>query len=183
MEIKETALAGINIIVPSVFDDARGYFFESYKEDAYTSLLNGLRFVQDNISRSTKGTIRGLHYQAPPFAQGKLCQAIVGTVLDVVVDIREGSPTLGKSFSVELSEQNKLQIWIPPGFAHGFSVLSDEAVFMYKCTAIYHRQSERAIRFNDPTLKIDWKTTFPKVSEKDLTAPLFDAMRSEFKWV
>ena len=132
-----------------MFGDERGYFFESYNEDTYHKAGIDLLFVQDNISKSKKGTIRGLHYQVGDMAQGKLCKVIFGKVLDVAVDIRFGSPTFGKYFSSELSEENHTQLWIPPGFAHGFSVLSEEAIFSYKCTALYSKEHERAILFND----------------------------------
>ena len=137
-------------------------------------------FVQDNISKSKKGTIRGLHYQIGEKAQGKLCKVIYGKVLDVAVDIRFGSPTFGKYFSSELSEENHTQLWIPPGFAHGFSVLSDEAIFSYKCTALYSKEHERAIIFNDPDLNIDWKVKNPIVSEKDFKAPLIKDIQKDF---
>ena len=136
--------------------------------------------MQDNISKSQKGTIRGLHYQVGGNAQGKLCQVISGTVLDVAVDIRFGSPAFGKHVSVELSEENHKQIWIPPGFAHGFSVLSDEAVFMYKCTAFYSKPDERSILYNDKDLNIDWITKNEIVSEKDLKSVGFKQMEKDF---
>ncbi len=137
-------------------------------------------FVQDNISKSRKGTVRGLHYQVGENAQGKLCQVIEGEVLDVAVDIRFGSPTFGKHFSLILNSENKLQLWIPPGFAHGFSVLSDEAIFSYKCTNYYSKAHERTIIYNDPDLKIDWKVESPIVSEKDLQASKFKDIEKDF---
>ena len=139
-----------------------------------------LNFVQDNISKSKKGTIRGLHYQVGDKAQGKLCKVICGKVLDVAVDIRFGSPTFGKYFASELSEENHTQLWIPPGFAHGFSVLSEEVIFSYKCTALYNKESERAILYNDKELNIDWKVVNPIVSEKDMKAKLFKEIDKDF---
>ena len=180
MEVLKTELEGLLIIKPKVFGDERGYFFESYNEDIYHKAGIDLLFVQDNISKSKKGTIRGLHYQVGDKAQGKLCKVIYGKVLDVAVDIRFGSPTFGKYFSSELSEENHTQLWIPPGFAHGFSVLSDEAIFSYKCTELYSKENERAILFNDPSLNINWKVETPIVSEKDLKAQLLKDIHKDF---
>jgi dTDP-4-dehydrorhamnose 3,5-epimerase len=180
LEVIKTEIEGLLIIKPKVFRDERGYFFESYNEDTYHKAGIDLLFVQDNISKSKKGTIRGLHYQVGDMAQGKLCKVIFGKVLDVAVDIRFGSPTFGKYFSSELSEENHTQLWIPPGFAHGFSVLSDEAIFSYKCTALYSKEHERAILFNDPALNINWKVETPIVSEKDLKAPLLKDIQKDF---
>ncbi len=161
MQIKETPIKDLLIIEPKVFKDERGYFFESFKKNVFE--LKGVKvdFVQDNISKSKKGTIRGLHYQVGKNAQGKLCQVISGSVIDVAVDIRFNSPTFGKYFSIELSEENHLQFFIPPGFAHGFSVMSDEAIFSYKCTAYYSKEDERSILYNDPDLNIDWQIENP----------------------
>ncbi|MFH0736019.1 MAG: dTDP-4-dehydrorhamnose 3,5-epimerase [bacterium] len=180
MEIITTDIQGILIIKPTVFKDTRGYFYESYSKNKFAENSLDLDFVQDNISKSSKGTIRGLHYQTGKFAQGKLCQVIYGKVLDVAVDIRFGSPTFGKYVSVELSDENKNQIWIPAGFAHGFEVLSDEAIFHYKCTNFYNRQSERSIIFNDNQLNIKWKTNLPVVSDKDLLAGSFNKINEDF---
>jgi dTDP-4-dehydrorhamnose 3,5-epimerase len=180
LDVIKTELEGLLVIKPKVFGDERGYFFESYNEDTYQKAGIDLLFVQDNISKSKKGTIRGLHYQVGDKAQGKLCKVIYGKVLDVAVDIRFGSPTFGKYFSSELSEENHSQLWIPPGFAHGFSVLSDEAIFSYKCTALYSKEHERAILFNDPALNINWKIETPIVSEKDLKAPLLKDIQKDF---
>ena len=180
LEVIKTELEGLLIIKPKVFGDERGYFFESYNEDTYHKAGIDLLFVQDNISKSKKSTIRGLHYQVGDKAQGKLCKVIYGKVLDVAVDIRFGSPTFGKYYSVELNEETKNQLWIPPGFAHGFSVLSDVAIFSYKCTSLYDKESERGIRFNDPDLNIDWKILNPIVSKKDLQAKLFNEMEKDF---
>ena len=173
MKVEETPLKGVLVIKPDVFGDSRGYFFESYKSTEYVKCGIAQDFVQDNISRSVKGTMRGLHYQVGEFAQGKLCQVIYGMVLDVVVDIRKNSPTFGKHFSVILSEKEHCQIWIPPGFAHGFSVLSDYAIFHYKCTQFYNKESERSINYADSELNIDWKVDNPIVSDKDKSARLF----------
>ncbi len=180
MEVIKTEIEGLLIIKPKVFGDERGYFFESYNEQSYKLAGIDFNFVQDNISKSKKGTIRGLHYQIGDKAQGKLCKVIYGKVLDVAVDIRFGSPTFGKYFSSELSEENHTQLWIPPGFAHGFSVLSDEAIFAYKCTAVYSKEHERAIIFNDHDLNINWKVDNPIVSEKDLKAPSFKDISKDF---
>jgi len=173
MKVEETPLKGVLVIKPDLFGDSRGYFFESYKSIEYSKYGIPSDFVQDNISRSVKGTVRGLHYQVGEFAQGKLCQVIYGKVLDVVVDIREKSPTFGKHFSVLLSEKEHCQIWIPPGFAHGFSVLSDYAIFHYKCTQFYNKESEHSINYADSELNIDWKVDDPIVSDKDKSARLF----------
>lgn len=180
MEVIKTELEGLLIIKPKVFGDERGYFFESYNEDTYRNAGIDYIFLQDNISKSKKGTIRGLHYQVGDKAQGKLCKVIYGKVLDVAVDIRFGSPTFGKYFSSELSEENHCQLWIPPGFAHGFSVLSDEAIFSYKCTELYSKEHERAILFNDSSLNINWKVENPIVSEKDLAAPQLKDIQKDF---
>ena len=180
MEVVKTEFEGLLIIKPKVFGDERGYFFESYNEVVYQASGIELCFVQDNISKSKKGTIRGLHYQVGEKAQGKLCKVIFGKVLDVAVDIRFGSPTFGKYFSSELSEGNHTQLWIPPGFAHGFSVLSDEAIFSYKCTSLYSKEHERAILFNDTDLNIDWKVSNPIVSEKDLHAIKLKDIQKDF---
>lgn len=180
MKIEKTFISDLLVITPDVFGDSRGYFFESFSFKKYEAYGVSFNFVQDNISKSKRGTVRGLHYQAGEKAQGKLCQVIKGNVLDVVVDIRFNSPTFGKYFSIELSEENHTQLWIPPGFAHGFSVLSDEAVFHYKCTAYYNKEDERAILYNDPDLKIDWKVENPIVSEKDLLAKSFKEIEKDF---
>jgi len=180
LEVIKTEIDGLLVIKPNVFGDERGYFFESYNEESYRNAGIDLSFVQDNISKSKKGTIRGLHYQIGNKAQGKLCKVIYGKVLDVAVDIRFGSPTFGKYFSSELSEENHTQLWIPPGFAHGFSVLSEEAIFSYKCTALYSKEHERSILFNDSSLNINWIVDSPIVSEKDLKAPLLKDIQKDF---
>lgn len=180
MIFEKTSLEGLLVIKPDVFEDSRGYFYESFNNKKYKEGGIETSFVQDNISKSVKGTIRGLHYQAPPFAQGKLCSVLLGKVLDVAVDIRFGSPTFGKYYSCELSEENKFQLWIPAGFAHGFSVLSDVAIFSYKCTSLYSKENERAILYNDPQLNINWKVDNPVVSEKDLKAIPFNRIAKDF---
>ncbi len=180
MKFTKTPIAGLLIIEPDVFKDSRGYFFESFSENKYSELGENIKFVQDNISRSKHGTVRGLHYQVGEFAQGKLCQVLKGRVLDVAVDIRFDSPTFGKYFSVELSEQNHLQFWMPEGFAHGFSVLSDEAIFSYKCTQFYDKASERCIIYNDKSLHIDWMIENPIVSEKDSFGVEFSQIEQDF---
>lgn len=180
MRFEKTFIEGLILVKPDIFPDERGYFFESFNKKKFSDGGINKTFVQDNISKSVKGTVRGLHYQIGEFAQGKLCSVVVGKVLDVAVDIRFGSPTLGKYYAVELSEENKNQLWIPSGFAHGFSVLSDSAIFSYKCTALYNKESERAILFNDPDLNINWKINKPIVSEKDLKAKRFKEIEKDF---
>ncbi len=172
MNVHQTELSGVLIITPDAFGDSRGYFLESFNEKRYSDYGIPNTFVQDNISKSKKGTVRGLHYQIGEFAQGKLCQVLYGKVIDVAVDIRKGSPTFGKYAYAELSEENHNQIWIPPGFAHGFSVLSNEAIFHYKCTRPYSREHERSLYYADPDIAIDWKIENPIVSDKDQKAKL-----------
>lgn len=174
MNIIETALSGLFIIEPKVFEDERGYFFEAYNEEKFAAKGIQTKFVQDNQSKSSYGVIRGLHYQLNPHAQTKLVRVLNGTILDVAVDIRKGSPTFGQSFSVELSATNKKQLFVPQGFAHGFSVLSDVAVVLYKCDNLYHPASEGGLRFNDSQLHIDWKVDPSKanLSAKDIALPL-----------
>ncbi len=180
MEVIKANIDGLLIIKPDVFGDDRGYFFETYSKRKYAEYSIEEDFVQDNISKSLKGTIRGLHYQVGDKAQGKLCHVIKGKVLDVAVDIRFDSPTFGQYFSIELTGEDKTQMWIPPGFAHGFSVLSDEVLFVYKCTNYYSKSDERAILYNDPQLNIDWKVENPIVSEKDLKAKLINEIQADF---
>lgn len=169
MNIIKTDIEGVVIIEPKVFGDSRGYFFESYSQRDFNSLVGEVNFVQDNESKSCYGVIRGLHFQKPPFEQSKLVRVVKGKVLDVAVDIREGSPTFGKHVAIELSEDNHRQLFIPKGFAHGFSVLSEEAVFQYKCDNFYAPEYEGAIAWDDPALGIDWRIPVDKViiSEKD----------------
>ncbi len=180
MKVTNTEISGLLVIEPDVFNDSRGFFIESYNKKRYEESEIPHDFVQDNISKSKKGTVRGLHYQVGEKAQGKLCQVIEGEVLDVALDIRFNSPTFGKHFSLILNSETKFQLWIPPGFAHGFSVLTDEAIFSYKCTNYYSKTHERSILYNDPDLKIDWKVESPIVSEKDLQAAKFKNINRDF---
>jgi dTDP-4-dehydrorhamnose 3,5-epimerase len=180
MEIITTPLDGLLIIKPAVFADDRGYFFESYNIDKFMNAGLDLKFMQDNESKSKKGVLRGLHFQAPPFAQGKLVRVMKGAVLDVAVDIRKGSSTYGKWESVVLTEQNKLMYWVPAGFAHGFVTLEDDTVFFYKCTNVYNKNAEGSIIWNDPDLNIDWGISRPLVSGKDELAPRMRDIVSPF---
>lgn len=173
MEIIKTPLEGLLIIKPAVFEDDRGYFFESYNREKFMENGIDVSFVQDNESKSKRGVLRGLHFQRSPYAQGKLVRVMRGSVLDVAVDIRKGSPTYGKWSSIVLSGQNKWMYWIPEGFAHGFLTLEEETIFFYKCTNVYNKTSEGAIRWNDPDLNIDWGIGNPVISPKDAIAPLF----------
>lgn len=170
----KTEIPDVVIIEPKVFGDDRGYFFESYNQKDFEENIGKIEFVQDNESKSSYGVLRGLHYQLPPYTQSKLVRAIKGTVLDVAVDIRKDSPTFGKHVAVELSEENKRQLFVPKGFAHGFVVLSDEAVFAYKVDEFYTPSHDRGIKFDDSELGIDWKIDLEKVSlsEKDKVQPL-----------
>lgn len=181
MEIIKTAIDGVIIIKPRIFNDARGYFFESFSQREFAENVCRTVFVQDNESKSSYGVLRGLHFQKPPYAQSKLLRVIKGTVLDIAVDIRRGSPTFGEYVSAELTGENHLQFFIPRGFAHGFSVLSKEAVFQYKCDNFYAPQSEGAIAWNDPELAIDWQLPADKVilSEKDRLNPFL----KESEWL
>ena len=167
MKFLETEFRGLFIIEPKIFEDERGYFFESWSRKIFENNCIDIDFVQDNQSLSVRNVLRGLHFQAPPYAQGKLVRVIKGSVLDIVVDIRKGSPTFGKHFKIELSEKNKIQFYIPPGFAHGFLTLEDQTIFSYKCTDYYNKESEGTILWNDPELMIDWRTSNPIVSDKD----------------
>ncbi|SMO38685.1 dTDP-4-dehydrorhamnose 3,5-epimerase [Solitalea koreensis] len=180
MNIKSTPIEGLLIIEPRVFKDDRGYFFESYSQKKYKEVGIDAEFVQDNQSLSQKGTLRGLHFQAPPFAQGKLVRVISGSVLDIAVDIRTNSATYGQYFSIELSAQNQLQFWIPPGFAHGFITLEDNTIFTYKCTNYYDKNSEGGIVWNDPDLNIEWNIAEPLISEKDAILSLLQDLKSPF---
>lgn len=183
MKIIETGLPGLLIIEPSVYSDDRGYFFESYHQQRYHDSGISCNFIQDNESKSVQGVVRGLHYQLGDFAQAKLVRVIQGTVYDVAVDLRKDSPTFGKWFGIELSENNKKQLFIPRGFAHGFSVLSETAIFTYKCDNLYNKDAERSINPFDSLLGIDWKTDRNQaiVSEKDLNAPAFAGAEMKFK--
>ena len=169
MKTQTTEIEGIVIVEPQVFGDSRGYFMETYQKEKYAAVGIDVTFVQDNESMSSYGVIRGLHYQAEPFAQAKLIRVVAGRVLDVAVDIRKNSPTFGKVFTLELSSDNKLQLFLPHGIAHGFAVLSDYAIFTYKCDNFYAPQSERTIRLDDSSLAIDWKIPVENriISDKD----------------
>ena len=173
MEIIETEIEGVLIIEPRVISDERGYFFESFSQKEFNAAVRKVEFVQDNESKSTYGVIRGLHYQQGKHSQSKLVRVVKGAVLDVAVDIRKGSPTFGRHIAIELSEENKRQLFIPRGFAHGFSVLTPEAIFQYKCDNFYNRASEGAIAWDDPQLSIDWRIPTDKaiLSEKDKHHP------------
>lgn len=174
MKIFDTTIADVKIIEPMVFGDQRGFFYESYNQDQFDAAIGSkVNFIQDNHSKSCLGVLRGLHYQIPPHAQAKLVRCINGCILDVVVDIRKSSPTFGKHFSIELNETNKLMLWIPRGFAHGFITLSDSAEFVYKTDNLYNKTSERCIRWDDPDLKIPWPITTPQLSQKDSKATYF----------
>ena len=169
MEVIKTEIEGVVIIEPRIFHDERGYFYESFSQREFEEKVCKTVFVQDNQSKSSYGVLRGLHFQKAPYSQSKLVRCIKGRVLDVAVDIRKGSPTFGKYVAVELSEDNHRQFFVPRGFAHGFAVLSDEAVFQYKCDNYYNKESEGSIAWNDESLSIDWKIDMDKVilSEKD----------------
>ncbi len=180
MKITSTPLEGILIIEPQIFKDTRGYFYESYNENKMHAAGITLNFVQDNQSFSQKGAIRGLHFQAPPFEQGKLVRVVAGAVRDVVVDIRKNSPTYGQHFSIDLSAENQLMFWIPPGFAHGFETLADNTIFLYKCTNLYHKESEGGLLWNDPEIGIKWETTNAIVSDKDILLPSLKDFISPF---
>jgi dTDP-4-dehydrorhamnose 3,5-epimerase len=180
MKVTATVLPEVLIVEPAVHGDARGFFTESYNQRAFDAAVGApVVFVQDNHSRSTRGVLRGLHYQLPPHAQGKLVRVVRGAVFDVAVDLRRGSPRFGRWVGVELSDANHRQLWIPPGFGHGFLVLSESADFLYKTTAYYAPESEAAVRWDDPTLAIAWPAleTAPRVSAKDAAAPRLESAR------
>lgn len=181
MEVIKTDIPGVVIIEPKVFGDHRGYFFESFSERDFNAQVREVKFVQDNESKSCYGVLRGLHFQKPPHAQAKLVRVVKGKVLDVAVDLRKDSPTFGKYVAVELSEDNHRQVFIPRGFAHGFSVLSDEVVFQYKCDNYYAPESEGAVAWDDPDLDIDWMVPADKVllSEKDKKHPFLKDILGE----
>ncbi len=180
MNVKTTDIPGLLIIELQSFTDERGFFVETYSQDRYREAGIAVEFVQDNLSASKRGVLRGLHFQAPPFAQGKLVTVFQGRVLDVAVDIRFGSPTFGQHVAVELSAENKKQFWIPAGFAHGFVALEHDTLFAYKCTAPYSKEHDRGIRWNDPALGIDWGVSEPIVSEKDQQHPLLKDIAEDF---
>jgi dTDP-4-dehydrorhamnose 3,5-epimerase len=195
MNITETKIPGLLIIEPKVFGDERGFFMESYNKDRYQEAGVAVEFVQDNLSQSKKGVLRGLHYQAPPFAQGKLVTVIKGAVLDVAVDIRQGSPTYGQYEMVELTAENKKQFWIPAGFAHGFVTLEDDTLFAYKCTNVYSPEHDRGVKWDDAAIGIEWSCLQQgsmaggpdlgiefTVSEKDQNQPLLKDIKQEFTY-
>lgn len=182
MIFTQTKLSGVYVIEPKIFGDSRGYFFESFNQREFNKYIGDVQFVQDNESKSSYGVVRGLHFQKPPYAQAKLLRVVKGVVLDVAVDIRKDSPTYGQHFSIELSEDNNKQLFIPRGFAHGFSVLSEEVIFQYKCDNYYQPSSEGAILWNDPKLNIDWMINNDSVilSDKDKNNSTFAELISPF---
>ena len=184
MNVIETKIPGVVIIEPRLFPDARGYFFESFSKREFEEKVGKIDFVQDNESKSSYGVLRGLHFQKPPYAQSKLVRVVKGTVLDVAVDIRKGSPTFGQHVAVELTEDNHRQFFIPQGFAHGFAVLTDEVIFQYKCDNFYAPASEGAIAWDDPDLGIDWRVPAEKMilSEKDKKHPRLKEMETPFSY-
>lgn len=177
MKFSKTSIPDVILCEPIIFKDERGYFFESFNKEVFEKHMGkSIHFCQDNEAKSTKGVLRGLHYQLPPFAQSKLVRVIYGKVLDIAVDIRRGSGTFGQYVAIELSDKNKHQLFVPAGFAHGYVVLSDEAVFSYKVDNYYHKESERGIIYNDQGLQIDWKLPLNKliISDKDKIQPAFN---------
>lgn len=182
MKVIQMPIEGVVVIEPHLFKDERGYFFESFSERDFSAQVRAVRFVQDNESKSVYGVMRGLHFQRPPYAQSKLVRCVRGAVLDVAVDIRKGSPTYGQHVAVELTEDNHRQFFIPRGFAHGFVVLSDEAVFQYKCDNFYHPEADGGIRILDASLGIDWRIAVGEaiLSEKDMRHPLLKDFDSPF---
>lgn len=182
MKIEQTPIKDLQIIIPTVFTDERGYFFEAYHQQKLEDLGLSIDFIQDNQSFSQKGTIRGLHYQNPPYAQSKLVRVLSGEIIDVAVDLRKDSPTFGQHYSILLSAENQKQLFIPQGFAHGFSVLSETATILYKCDQVYHKESEGGIRFDDAELNIDWGVEVQSavVSEKDMALPNLGLCNSQF---
>jgi dTDP-4-dehydrorhamnose 3,5-epimerase len=178
VKVEKTTIPGVLILTPKVFDDGRGFFLESYNQNIFKNVGISLDFVQDNHSKSSQGVIRGLHFQKKN-PQGKLVRCIQGEILDVMIDIRTDSPTFAQHLAVKLNQENKKQVWIPPGLAHGFSVLAETAEILYKATDFYNPQDEAGILWNDPELAIDWQVKNPRLSKKDLDLPLFKkAMRS-----
>lgn len=184
MEVIQTNIEGVVIIEPRLFKDDRGYFFESYSERDFNRQVGEIHFVQDNESKSSYGVMRGLHFQRPPFTQSKLVRCVKGAVLDVAVDIRKGSPTYGQHVAVELTEDNHRQFFIPKGFAHGFAVLSPEAIFQYKCDNFYHPEADGGISILDTSLGIEWRipTDHAILSEKDTKHPLLKDFDSPFEY-
>ena len=180
MEIIKTSIKDLLVIRPEVFRDDRGYFYESYNKERFAKEGLTMTFVQDNESKSSKGVLRGLHFQKPPYAQGKLVRVVKGAVMDIAVDLRKDSPTYGKWESRLLTEENKEMFWIPEGFAHGFVTLEDDTIFNYKCTNIYNKESEGSILWNDPDINIEWNIENPILSEKDKISPLFKNFETPF---
>jgi dTDP-4-dehydrorhamnose 3,5-epimerase len=180
METTETLIKGLLIIQPKIFRDDRGYFYEPYNKKVFTSLGINDDFVQDNQSFSQKGVLRGLHFQKPPHAQAKLIRVLQGSVWDVAVDLRKGSPTYGEYYGIELSGKNKTIFYIPAGFAHGFVTLENDTVFLYKCSGFYNKESEGSIQWNDPDINIQWNTSDPILSEKDKNGTLLKNFTSPF---
>ncbi|WP_418263894.1 dTDP-4-dehydrorhamnose 3,5-epimerase [Flavobacterium faecale] len=182
MKIETTFIKDLVVLTPTVFEDERGYFMESFNDRKLKELGIAIDFVQDNQSFSKKGTLRGLHYQNPPYAQTKLVRVLEGEIIDVAVDLRKDSPTYGKHFGIKLTAENKKQLLVPQGFAHGFSVISETAVVLYKCDQFYNKESEGGIRYDDPELNIDWGMDLKEaiVSEKDLILPNFTNCNSQF---
>ncbi len=178
----ETSIPDLYIIEPTVFEDSRGYFFEAFNADKFSALGFNVQFVQDNESKSGRGVIRGLHYQLAPYAQSKLVRVVQGAILDVAVDIRKNSPTYGKHFACQLNAENKRLLFIPQGFAHGFSVLSDTAIVNYKCDTLYNADAERGILYNDSDIGVDWKVDVDNaiVSAKDNVLPAFKSIETNF---
>ena len=180
MEIEEKEIKGLIEIFPKVFGDQRGFFLETFNASRYNDILRNIQFVQDNFSSSNKGVLRGLHFQNPPYSQGKLVQVITGSALDVAVDLRRNSETYGQHVKVLLSSEKRNQFWIPEGFAHGFIALEDNTIFSYKCTNYYNPQSEVTILWNDRNLKIDWQIDNPIISPKDKEGVLFKDFDTPF---
>jgi len=180
MEVQKFHIEGLKAFKPRVFEDDRGYFFESFNADFFKKNISKLSFSQDNQSMSKKDVLRGLHFQNPPYDQGKLVRVIRGSVIDVAVDIRKGSPTYGEHQKVLLSAENGVVFWVPPGFAHGFLSLEDDTLFSYKCTNLYHQESEDSVIWNDSDLNIDWGVKKPIVSEKDQEAKPFSELNTKF---
>tara|TARA_B100000927_G_scaffold129467_1_gene104281 strand:+ start:1191 stop:1733 length:543 start_codon:yes stop_codon:yes gene_type:complete len=180
MVIEKSSISDLLIIKPRVFYDDRGHFFESFNKNEFKKIGIKHDFIQDNQSFSKKDVLRGLHFQIPPFEQGKLVRVTKGSVLDVAVDLRKNSKTYGKHEKIILSSKNGIIFWIPPGFAHGFLTLEDDTIFQYKCTNIYNKESERTIKWNDKILNINWNIKYPNISEKDEQGINFDEFKSEF---
>ncbi len=182
MQVHTTPIPGLLEIEPKIFGDPRGYFFESYHKDRFRDAGIEAEFVQDNQSLSSRGVLRGLHFQNPPYAQGKLVRVIQGAVIDVALDIRRGSPTYGQFHKVLLTGENQKMFWVPPGFAHGFATLEDNTIFFYKCSGPYNKESEGSVLWNDPALGIDWELETPLLSEKDKVARPLSELESKFTY-